>query len=33
MDVVLSCAPLGFDEQVVRELRQIVVLEVQDLKL
>lgn len=30
---MLSCAPLCFDEKVVRELRQIVVLEVQDLEL
>ncbi len=31
MDVVLLCAPLCFDEQVVWELSQMVVLEVQDL--
>lgn len=33
MDVVLLCAPLCSDEQIVWELRQIVVLEVQDLEL
>lgn len=31
VDVVLLCAPLCLDEQVVWELSQMVVLEVQDL--
>lgn len=29
----MQCAPLGFDEQVVRQLGQMVVLEVQDFQL
>lgn len=33
MGFVLWCAPLRFDEQVVWELGQVVVLEVQDLEL